>query len=431
MHSQNKPDPVDEGLRTVWIYGTVFFYYVRRHVRRDWKIVLGSLIVWGLLLGGISKFPTTIPEKKGLGAVALGVLLFNLVWLAWREQGQLHVHALSYQQALERTGMFVLGKVPAPRLLHVRSYPSGAVELTVTPEFSEERWQSSEMTSAFCSVWGLPGFRKVFRDEKNRIHLILAPHTFSKPTESLAQLESFVQAHPDQIPLGIGALGMVVWSWRQVPHVILGGTTGSGKSTLLRLMIALLLKQGARVYLVDVKRGLDYLPLLPDLAGPVQSNSAEALSLLEFLWQEFEDRLKALHALGFPSLEEAHRHGQLQDLPETFLAIDEFSIFARSETTKAAKEIRAQALQIVESLAQGGRAVGIHLILSLQYPTSEVLGSQIKQQALRITGRLEDKTASETVLGVKGAESIFASTPGRFLYKDGPDIETFQAYSIF
>ncbi|RIV17248.1 cell division protein FtsK [Alicyclobacillaceae bacterium I2511] len=315
-------------------------------------------------------------------------------------------------------------------LLRVRSYPRGAVELTVSPEVPEVRWRSPEIEHPFCGAFGVPGFQKVSRDAKGRIHLAMVPFALSNPDTTLETLIQQMQTHSGAIPLGESAMGPVFWDPRQVAHLILAGTTGSGKSTLLRSILTLWKHRGASIYLVDVKRGLDYLDLLPHLAAPVLANPAEAVTLLEQLWQEFESRLEQLRQSGFSSFAQAQNQGQLRHLPEIVLVVDEFAIFARSESTKAAKETRLQALQILENLALGGRAGGLHLILSTQYPTAEILGSQIRQQALRISGRLEDKVASQTVLGTEGAESISSTTPGRFLMKDGPDVVEFQAYAL-
>lgn len=206
--------------------------------------------------------------------------------------------------------------------------------------------------------------------------------------------------------------------------------TGSGKSSLLRVILALLIVQNCRLVLVDGKAGVDYQPLIPYLAEPVAIDVETALPLFESAWNEHNQRLSMLLESGFSSLHEAHSNGKLLDIVDLFVVVDEYLIFSSGAKEKATKEAGARCLGIVEKLAVAGRATGCHLILSTQYGTTDVLGSQVKQQLFRITGRLEDEFASKTILNLPGAESIPPTEKGHFVYRNGEELQHFFAYRV-
>ncbi|GGJ13729.1 hypothetical protein GCM10010885_23850 [Alicyclobacillus cellulosilyticus] len=135
-----------------------------------------------------------------------------------------------------------------------------------------------------------------------------------------------------------------------------------------------------------------------------------------------------LKSLGVSSFARAQAQGEFADVPRILLAVDEFAVFSADTRDKQEKEVRAQAQSYIERLTLAARATGISVLLASQYPTADILGSQVRQQVFRICGRLDDEVASRTVLGVPGAEKIPAATPGRFLYVEGGELKEFQAY---
>ncbi|AEJ42347.1 FtsK/SpoIIIE domain-containing protein [Alicyclobacillus acidocaldarius] len=225
--------------------------------------------------------------------------------------------------------------------------------------------------------------------------------------------------------LGYGHDGKVFWHLPTWPHLLIAGSTGSGKSTLIRQIMTQALEGGWLVYLVDPK-GVDYLGLLPRLAEPMKEFPQDALPLLETLWAKHRERLTKLKEAGVSSLREAHQQGLLLEEKPILLVVDELSIFSSNTGGKDEKEVRVRAHTYLERFALASRATGIALLLSAQYPTAEILGSQIRQQVWRICGRVDDEVASRTILGVSGAEKLPPDKPGRFLYVEHGELKEFQ-----
>jgi S-DNA-T family DNA segregation ATPase FtsK/SpoIIIE len=399
-----------------------------RHFRAHPRIAWPSLLVTVALLYSAVRIHS-LRVDEGMLAALVALVLTNMIWFAVRQRHAVLVHSPSYRAALDRAGLSQSRQYQAPRLLRIIRHPSGAAELVLTPTVPPEVWTSPEVEQPFCGAFGLSRFSKVYRDSRGDVHIVLAREAQRSQTLTSGTLDKMLSANLGQIPLGQGATGAVLWDTERTPHLIVAGKTGSGKSSLIRHILRVVLRQRSRVYLIDPKNGLDYQEYEAELAAPVASTVAEALPLLEHLVDEMARRREALLNARFRSLHEAHARGVLQDTPPIFLIFEEFGVFtSTSVLTKADKDLHAKVAALVQRLALESRAYGMHLILSSQYPTAEMLGNQVKQQCLRIAGRLEDAVASRTVLDVEGAERIPSNRPGMFLYRDGPDLERFQAF---
>jgi S-DNA-T family DNA segregation ATPase FtsK/SpoIIIE len=231
-----------------------------------------------------------------------------------------------------------------------------------------------------------------------------------------------------EISLGVGFQGPVVWNWTQTPHILTAGATGAGKSSLVRWMMAVLVRAGYPVYLVDPKNAVDFFFAVDLLAGPVATNAEQAIPVLDKLWAEHEQRTKQLREVRCASLTEAHAIGKLLDLTQIFCFVDELAVFQLNSKYKATKEAGAYCVTRLEQLALAARATGISLFLASQYPKSDILPSAIKQQAHKICFRVEDSVASEMILDARGAETLSPITPGRALSRVGTELEEWQAY---
>ncbi|MFB5192317.1 FtsK/SpoIIIE domain-containing protein [Alicyclobacillus fastidiosus] len=400
-------------------------YFMFRHIKHRWKVALSTLVVWSLCYAMIRYLPTLswhIPA-----GVVLAALLVNIFISMRAEQGQVHVHPYAVEDALKACGLWDSTHYRRPRLLAHKTLPGGDIQLTFDASVPEDTWPAVE--SRFCGSFGIRKFRRVFRNSKNQINLVLASGQLRRPTTDVAKLVAYARQH-HVVPMGEGFNGIETWDYITSPSLLICGMTGSGKSSLLRVILSLLVVQGCQIILVDGKAGVDYQPLLPYLAEPVAQDVEGSLPLFEGAWAEHSRRLTLLLETGFSSLAEAHGHGQLLDVADLFVVVDEYLIFSSGAKEKAMKEAGAKCLSIVEKLAVAGRASGVHLILSTQYGTTDVLGSQVKQQLFRVTGRLEDELASKTILSLPGAEAIPPTEKGHFVYRNGEELQHFFAYHV-
>lgn len=180
------------------------------------------------------------------------------------------------------------------------------------------------------------------------------------------------------------------------------------------------------VTLIDPKGGLDYVEWEDQLATPIVMTSEDAMPILQALWQLHEARRDQLKAWQCKNWGEALERGKTKE-PDQWLIIDEYANFSSDTKDKTKKEVAQQAQTIIQNLATGARATGIHLIIVTQYPTSELLGNQLRQQLTPISGRLESDVASRTVLGESGAEQLPGK--GRFLIRLPEGLVEFQGFA--
>ncbi|MCY0894314.1 MAG: FtsK/SpoIIIE domain-containing protein [Acidibacillus sp.] len=430
-------DPFDEQLnKKIDAYATVATskmgdavligaYYLSRQMRRH--RIWTSASVLAILADGLAYDHHVVPWKTAVLTASV-IVAAHVITIAIQEINKPHVHAVSFQKALAHAQLLDSPHHQAPELLRIKTLPTGDIDITVTSSVPESVWLTPDITAAFCGTFHLSAFRKIYRDHRNKMHLVLAAGTIPTPTTTIDELSSQLQGN--SMPIGKNHEGTQTWQYDLQPHLLIAGATGSGKSTLVRLLVALLLQSAHPVYLIDPKGGIDYQFALPSLAAPAVSSAEEALPMLEILWAEHITRTQKLLDVGYSSLAEAQQHKQLHNLHHIFLVVDELAVFSLASRDKATKDLSAQAMTFLEKLALAARATGIHLILSTQYPKSDILPSSIKQQTSKICFRVEDTIASDMILGVEGAEKISTQTPGRAMTREGGELTEFQVFNI-
>ena len=117
-------------------------------------------------------------------------------------------------------------------------------------------------------------------------------------------------------------------------------------------------------------------------------------------------------------------------LPHIVIIIDEASMVFDA-STKADKAAAAEVLSLVNLIARGGRALGVHLIVATQRPdVASIPGSVKGNLDGRICGHMADNTSSIVVLDNADAAALPA-IPGRFILKDvGYQNRVFQAFLV-
>jgi S-DNA-T family DNA segregation ATPase FtsK/SpoIIIE len=193
----------------------------------------------------------------------------------------------------------------------------------------------------------------------------------------------------------------------EMPHALVAGTTGSGKSGCINAMLCSILLHASpndvRLVLVDPKRvELNHYAKLPHLLTPVVTNPRMAANVLANLINEMESRYEVMEiarARNLMELNRARKRAGEPPLPHILCVIDELADLMMI----APAEVEDSIIR----LAQKSRAVGIHLVLATQRPSTDVITGTIKVNIpARIAFGVASQVDSRVILDAGGAESL-------------------------
>lgn len=196
------------------------------------------------------------------------------------------------------------------------------------------------------------------------------------------------------------------------PHVLICGATGAGKSVMLHSFISTLLFRTTpfeiKFILVDPKR-VELPPYngIPHLLTPVIVNMEKVIPALKWCMAEMEKRYDLLQKVRARNIADYNKISGTESLPYILIIVDELA------------DIMAFAPGEVEGLicriAQMSRATGIHLILSTQRPSVDVITGLIKANIpARIAFNVSSSVDSRVIIDMTGAEKLLGR--GDMLY---------------
>jgi S-DNA-T family DNA segregation ATPase FtsK/SpoIIIE len=233
---------------------------------------------------------------------------------------------------------------------------------------------------------------------------------------------------PLMIALGRGLSGAAKFgNLAKMPHCLIAGTTGSGKSVTIHTIITSLLYRNGpedlKMILVDPKRV--ELPLynkIPHLLTPVITDPKKTILSLKWAAKEMDRRYDIFEAEACRDIESynakfisqtlrAKKDMEIPEkLPYIIIVIDELADIMQAYP----RELESAIIR----LAQMSRAVGIHLILSTQRPSVNVITGLIKANVpTRIALQVSSQIDSRTILDQGGAEKLLGA--GDMLYSSG------------
>ena len=208
----------------------------------------------------------------------------------------------------------------------------------------------------------------------------------------------------------------------RMPHMLVAGTTGSGKSVCIAAIATCLVMNNSpeqlRLAMLDPKMvELIRFKGLPHLLGSVETETERMLGVLRWALQEMDARYRLLEANRVRDLEgynqRALRHKE-PTLPRIVILIDELAdlMMSAPEQTEGA----------IVRLAQLARAVGIHLVVATQRPSTDVVTGLIKANfPARIAFTVASAVDSRVILDVNGAETLLGHGDMLFL---NPEVGT-------
>ena len=225
----------------------------------------------------------------------------------------------------------------------------------------------------------------------------------------------------------------------KMPHLLVAGSTGMGKSVGLNAIIASLLYKKHPAVLIDPKRvefslygALEnhYLAKLPDEEDAIITDTAKVVTTLNSLCVEMENRYNLLKAANVRNIKEynskfvakrlnpekGHRF-----LPYIVVIVDEFADLIMT----AGKDVEKP----IARIAQMARAVGMHMIIATQRPSTNVITGVIKANFPgRIAFRVIQMVDSKTILDRSGANQLIGR--GDMLFSRDGELDRVQCAFI-
>ena len=213
----------------------------------------------------------------------------------------------------------------------------------------------------------------------------------------------------------------------KMPHLLVAGATGMGKSVGLNVIITSLLQKKTpdelKLVLIDPKQveltvyekiTKPYLIKYDENSEAVITDPNKALNTLYGLCDLMERRYDKLREKDVRNLAEYNEQceEEWQRLPYVVVVIDEFGDLIM----QSGREME----YTICRLAQKARAVGIHMIISTQRPSTDIITGRIKANfPTRLAFRTVTGTDSRVILDRTGAERLTGK--GDMLYYDGGD----------
>jgi len=219
------------------------------------------------------------------------------------------------------------------------------------------------------------------------------------------------------VGLGLNVSGEpVVADIGRMPHILIAGATGSGKSVCIHSFIATILFRASpfevKFILVDPKRvELTQYEGIPHLLTPVIVEPDKVLSALKWAISEMDRRYKLFAEVGVRNLDAYNELSGFAALPYILIIIDELAdiiLFSPADVEDA-----------ICRIAQMARATGIHLVVSTQRPSVDVLTGLIKANIpCRIAFNVSSQVDSRVIIDTPGAEKLLGRGDMLFIPPD-------------
>ncbi len=223
----------------------------------------------------------------------------------------------------------------------------------------------------------------------------------------------------DTLKIGLGkSIGgePYVMDLTRAPHLLIAGQTGSGKSVCINSIMASFLCSKSpdelRMILIDPKVvELKPYDAIPHLLYPVITQPEVAVQALKWATVEMDRRYEILAQCGVRNIKGFNAKVRSSSLPEEMEAEDRklmtYIVIIIDELADlmmvSGKEVETN----IARIAQKARAVGIHLILATQRPSTNVITGTIKANLpTRIAFQVASQIDARTIMDKMGAEKL-------------------------
>jgi len=224
----------------------------------------------------------------------------------------------------------------------------------------------------------------------------------------------------------------------KAPHILIAGATGSGKSVTIHALITSLLYRNSpenlKFIMIDPKRvELTMYNKIPHLLTPVITDPKKAILALKWAAKEMSRRYDVLEknaardiesyhkTVLAPALAEVMKKGGENVSPEIAATLPEtmpYTVIVIDELADIMQTYPRELEAAIVRLAQMSRAVGLHLVISTQRPSVNVITGLIKANVpTRVALQVASQIDSRTILDQMGAEKLLGA--GDMLYLGG------------
>ena len=263
------------------------------------------------------------------------------------------------------------------------------------------------------------------------------PNT-SKTTVGLGGLLSTTEFQDSDKPLTV-ALGKTVSgspsyaNLAKMPHLLIAGTTGAGKSVAVHALLTSLLYRNSpemlKFIMVDAKRvELTLYNKIPHLLTPVITEAKKTIMALRWAAKEMDRRYDILEKESVRDITSYHKNivnkelSKNKDSDEIMIDPMPYIVIVIDELADLMQAYPRELEGAIVRLAQMSRAVGIHLIISTQRPSVNVITGLIKANVpTRIALKVGSQIDSRTILDRAGAEKLIGQGDMLFMSQDNPD----------
>lgn len=278
------------------------------------------------------------------------------------------------------------------------------------------------------------------------------------PIKSLVSSAEFKESKAE-LPIAIGSTiegTTKVFDLAKAPHLLVAGSTNQGKSVGLNVIAASLLyaKRPSELKMIFIDpKGTEFTPYRnlyrhylavtttadseeDEIERSIAVKEKDADEVLKALCLEMKERYELLRQAGScPNIktynqkfldkklrpDKGHRY-----LPYIVAIIDEYAQLTLVTSGKPeARNVSRSITTSIISLAQMGRAAGIHMIIATQTPRKDVISGMIKANfPTMISFKVANSTESQVVLDNMGAEKLIGN--GDMLFSQNANMERIQ-----
>lgn len=317
--------------------------------------------------------------------------------------------------------------VPGPTVTLYKVYPAKGVKISAIRGLTDDVSVALKAESVMASILkDCVGF-EVANQERSAVSV-----------RELVTSEEFLSSNAE-LPIAIGKKitgDVKVFDLADAPHLLVAGATKQGKSVGLNVIVTSFLyaKRPSELKLVFIdpkktefggySRLLNHYLAITQDASSEEDEKARAIVktaeaadyTLKSLCQEMNDRYSLLEKAGTPNLLEylekwnAHKLNPQNGhhfLPYIVVIIDEYSQLVLGTGGPDGKAHARSIMASIISLAQMGRACGIHLVIATQTPRREVVSGMIKANfPMSIAFKTKTQADSQVIMDQGGAEDL-------------------------